>query len=199
MDNFPYSPENLPSLKNQPFLDPAAWVAPGAFLIGDVHLSAGCSVWFGAVLRADLNPIRIGERSNVQDGAVIHLSRTYGVEVGAGVSIGHRAVVHACKIGNDCLIGMGAIIMDGAEIGEGSLVAAGALVPKNMVVPPGSLVLGTPAAVRRPLTADERKETAALADKYVAVTAAHIAAGWGDSGQYPNTQQPFKNSPNSKA
>jgi carbonic anhydrase/acetyltransferase-like protein (isoleucine patch superfamily) len=143
------------------------YVAPGAVLIGDVELGDGASVWFQSVLRADLNRIRIGARSNVQDGAVLHVADEFGVDVGDLVTIGHGAVLHACRVEDEVLVGMRAIVLDGAVIGSRSVVGANALVTGGMQVPPGSLVLGSPAKVVRALSALEQDALAVWADRYV--------------------------------
>jgi carbonic anhydrase/acetyltransferase-like protein (isoleucine patch superfamily) len=150
----------------QPSIGATAFLAPGAVLVGDVRVAAGASIWYGCVLRGDINFIEIGEGSNVQDGSVLHVSDDQPCVLGADVSVGHRAVVHACRIGDGVLVGMGAIVMDGACIGEGSVIAAGALVPKGMQVPAGSLVMGLPAKVVRSLEPAERQANRALAAKY---------------------------------
>lgn len=129
-----------------------AWVAPNATIVGSVTLGPGASLWYGAVLRADNEPITIGPRSNVQDGCAFHVDRGRPVVLGEGVSVGHNAVVHGATIEDHCLVGMGSVIMNGAVIGRESLVAAGALVTEGMEVPPRSLVAGVPAKVRRELT-----------------------------------------------
>ncbi|GBC84092.1 Carnitine operon protein CaiE [bacterium HR11] len=139
-----------------PVVDPTAWVAPTATLIGDVVLGPHVSVWFGAVLRADMHFIRVGAYSNLQDNVVVHVTKDlYPTEIGEYVTVGHGAIVHACRVGSRCLIGMGAIVMDGAEVGDESLVAAGALVPPGMRIPPRSLVMGVPARVVRALSDEE--------------------------------------------
>lgn len=150
-----------------------AWVAEGAVLEGDVELGPDASVWYGCVLRADLAAIRVGARSNLQDGTVVHLGDHDPTIVGEDVVVGHRAVLHGCTIEDACLIGIGATVLDGAVIGRGSLVGAGAVVPAGLVVPPRSLVLGLPAKVVRPL--DESAETfhRALAAKYVRLVHNH--------------------------
>ena len=132
-----------------------AYVAPTAVLIGDVTVSAGASIWFGAVLRGDNSSIVIGEGSNVQDNCVIHCADELPTIVGANVTVGHMAMLEGCRIGDGSLIGMGAVVMNGARIGAGSLVAAGAVVLEGTEVPPGSLVAGLPAKVRRELSEDE--------------------------------------------
>jgi carbonic anhydrase/acetyltransferase-like protein (isoleucine patch superfamily) len=175
---------DLPVLKKcllsgeKPFVAEDAFVARGAYVIGAVDLREGSSVWYGAVLRGDINRIVIGARSNVQDGAVIHVSDDFGAVVEEDVTIGHRAVVHACRVGAGSLIGMGAILLDGCEIGAGSVVAAGALVPKGMRVPPGSLVAGLPGRVARSVSQAEIESNNRLARKYVELAARHRAGGW---------------------
>lgn len=152
--------------QRQPLVSQAAFVAPDARIHGAVELRAETSVWYGAILRADLNTIVVGEGSNLQDGVIVHLADDYGVNVGANCSVGHRALLHACQIGKECLIGMGAIVMDGASIGEGSIIGAGALVLAGFECPPNSLVLGSPARVVRTVTGEQRAATVALAEKY---------------------------------
>jgi carbonic anhydrase/acetyltransferase-like protein (isoleucine patch superfamily) len=132
-----------------------AWIAPTAVLAGSVRIGEGASVWYGAVLRADNEPITIGARSNVQDNCAFHVDRGKPVVLGEGVSVGHGAVVHGATIGDHVLVGMSATVMNGAVIGDETLIAAGALVTEGMVVPPRSLVAGVPAKVRRELSDDE--------------------------------------------
>ncbi|HYF34786.1 MAG TPA: gamma carbonic anhydrase family protein [Prosthecobacter sp.] len=148
----------------------SSYVAPGAVVIGAVTLEEDSSVWFTSVLRGDINRIHVGPQSNVQDGSVLHVSDAFPCVLGARVSLGHRAIVHAAEVGDEVLIGMGAIVLDGARIGPRCIVAAGALVPKGMVVPEGSLVLGSPARVVRALSDDEKRANARLALKYVAIS-----------------------------
>jgi carbonic anhydrase/acetyltransferase-like protein (isoleucine patch superfamily) len=145
----------------------SVFIAPGAVVIGAVDLAEESSIWFGSVLRGDINRIIVGAQSNVQDGSVLHVSDDHACILGERVTVGHRAVVHACTVEDEVLVGMGAIILDGARIGARSIVAAGALVPKNMQVPPGSLVMGSPAKVVRPLTGEEQAANQKLALKYV--------------------------------
>src|SRR6516165_3120323 len=154
-------------LKKGPTIHSSAWVVPGATVIGDVTLGEESSVWYGAVLRGDINRIIIGSRSNVQDNAVVHLDTGYPTTVGELVTVGHTAIVHACTIDNEVLVGMGAIILDDVEVGARSIIAANALVTIGMKIPPGSLVLGSPAKIRRQLTADEQKGIARWAWSYV--------------------------------
>ncbi|MFC5675825.1 gamma carbonic anhydrase family protein [Aeromicrobium endophyticum] len=132
-----------------------AWIAPTAVLAGSVRIGEGASVWYGAVLRADNEPITIGARSNVQDNCAFHVDQGKPVVLGEGVSVGHGAVVHGATIGDHVLVGMSATVMNGAVIGDEVLIAAGALVTEGMVVPPRSLVAGVPAKVRRELSDDE--------------------------------------------
>jgi len=139
-----------------PDISPEAWVAPSADVIGTVRLAAGASVWFNAVLRGDNDWIEIGEGSNVQDGSVLHTDPGIPLRVGAGVTIGHKALLHACTVGDGSLIGNGAIVLDGAVIGRGCVVAAGALVPPGMSVPEGVVVMGSPAKVVRELKEEDR-------------------------------------------
>lgn len=134
-----------------------AWVAPGAVLVGAVRVAAEASVWFATVVRADTERIEIGPGSNVQDGCVLHADPGRPLTIGAGVSVGHRAVVHGCTIGDDVLVGMGAVVLNGAVVGAGSLLAAGTVVLEGAEIPPGSLVTGVPGKVRRLLTDEERE------------------------------------------
>jgi carbonic anhydrase/acetyltransferase-like protein (isoleucine patch superfamily) len=135
-----------------PQVHPDAWVAPNASVIGAVTLGARSSLWYSATLRAEAEPIDIGVGSNIQDGVVIHVDREFPVTIGAGVSIGHNAVLHGCVVEDNVLIGMGALILNGAVIGAGSLIGAGSVVPQGTIVPPRSLVTGTPGRVRRELS-----------------------------------------------
>jgi gamma-carbonic anhydrase len=155
-------------LRKQPVLGKNVYIARGAVVVGDVTLGDGASVWYNAVLRGDINRIVVGVGSNIQDNSVLHLADDYPCIVGDYVTVGHSAIVHACTIGNECLIGMGAVILDGAELGEQCLVGAKALVTQNCKIPPGSLVLGAPAKVVRPLTLEERGGLKYWAEKYVA-------------------------------
>ena len=136
-----------------PVVHPTAYVDASAQVIGDVEIGAESSVWMNAVVRGDVNTIRIGDRSNVQDGTIVHvMHETHPTRIGDDVTIGHAAVVHGCTVGNRVLIGMGATILNGAVIGEDSIVAAGSLVTEGAVIPPRSLVMGSPGKVRRTVT-----------------------------------------------
>lgn len=140
---------------HSPVIPNSAWVAPNATLVGQVHLAEGASVFYGAVLRADNEPITVGPRSNVQDNCVFHVDKGKPLTLGEGVSVGHGAVIHGATVGDHVLVGMGATIMNGAVIGDEVLIAAGALVTEGMEVPPRTLVAGVPAKVRRELSDDE--------------------------------------------
>ncbi|MEU2744705.1 gamma carbonic anhydrase family protein [Streptomyces collinus] len=157
----------------EPEIDGTAFVAPTASVIGGVTLGAGASVWYGAVVRGDVEAISVGASSNVQDNCTLHADPGFPVSVGERVSIGHNAVVHGATVEDDCLIGMGATVLNGAVIGAGSLVAAQALVPQGMVVPPGSLVAGVPAKVRRELSEEERQGVTLNGTMYAELAKAH--------------------------
>ena len=145
-----------------------AFVAPTATIIGDVEIAAECGIWFGVILRGDVNRIRIGARTNLQDGTIVHVTRQlHPTIIGGNVTVGHGVKLHGCVVGDGSLVGIGAIILDGAQIGEGSLVAAGSLVAPGTVVPPRSLLIGNPARVKRPLRDDEVAGFAELAARYV--------------------------------
>jgi carbonic anhydrase/acetyltransferase-like protein (isoleucine patch superfamily) len=162
-----------------PAVPASAFVARGAVVIGDVELGERSSVWFGCVVRGDVNSIRIGARTNVQDLTTIHVtSRTHPTVVGDEVTIGHRVVLHGCTVKDRCLIGIGAVVMDGAVVGPESVVGAGALVPPGMVVPPRTLVMGSPAKVKRDLSAEEVEALRKSAENYVEYAARYAAEGW---------------------
>lgn len=150
-----------------PDIDSEAWVAPNATVVGDVTIRARVGVWYSAVIRADTESIEIGDGTNIQDNCVLHADPGYPLRLGERVSVGHGAILHGCRIGDDVLIGMGAIVMNGATIGDGTIVGAGTLIPEGVSVPDGSLVLGAPGRVRRSTTDDERKDNRATAERYV--------------------------------
>jgi gamma-carbonic anhydrase len=166
-------------LDARPSIHPTAFIAPGAVIIGDVEIAEEASIWYGAVLRADINQIRIGPRSNIQDGAVVHLADDLGVYVGEYVTCGHSAILHACKLDDEVLIGMGATVLDGAEIGARSVIGANALVTQGMKIPPGSLVMGTPAKIRRTLDLEEQSSVRHWAEKYVKLSREYLTRGLG--------------------
>jgi carbonic anhydrase/acetyltransferase-like protein (isoleucine patch superfamily) len=151
-----------------PRVHPTAFIDDSAQVIGDVEVGEESGVWMNAVIRGDVHWIRIGRRSNVQDGTVVHaMTGTHPTSIGDNVTIGHGAIVHGCMIEDLCLIGMGAILLNGAQVGSGSIVAAGALVTEGMKVPPKSLVMGSPGKVKRLLTQAEVAEIQLYADRYV--------------------------------
>jgi carbonic anhydrase/acetyltransferase-like protein (isoleucine patch superfamily) len=158
---------------SEPKIEDDVFVAPTASVIGDVTLKAGASVWYGAVVRGDVEKITVGAQANVQDNVTLHADPGFPVSVGERVSIGHNAVVHGATVGDDCLIGMGATVLNGAVIGAGSLVAAQALVPQGMVVPPGSLVAGVPAKVKRSLSEEELQGVTLNGTLYAELAKAH--------------------------
>ncbi|MEM9159412.1 MAG: gamma carbonic anhydrase family protein [Verrucomicrobiota bacterium] len=162
-------------LSKDPQIPDSAYVAKEATIIGDVRLGEQASLWPACVARGDINYIQIGDRTNIQDGTIIHLADDYPVIIGNDVTIGHGAIIHACTIENECLIGMGATILDGAVIGSQSIIGAGTLVTGGTVIPPGSLVLGSPAKVAKPLTEEKRSQIKRWAAKYLKVSAAHKA------------------------
>ena len=143
-------------LDKEPKIHETAFVAESAIVIGDVEIGAESSIWFGSIVRGDVNFIRIGARTNVQDGSIIHVSsRTHSTVLEDEITVGHRATLHGCYIESGCLIGIGTIVLDGARVGKNSLVAAGSLVTPDTEIPPGSLVMGSPAKVKRQLTEKE--------------------------------------------
>ena len=161
-----------------PRVHPTAYIDDSAQVIGDVEIGEESSVWMLVVIRGDVHRIRIGRRSNVQDGTVIHVMKdTHPTIIGDNVTIGHAAVLHGCTIEDQCLIGMRAIVLNGARVGTGSIVAAGALVVEGMEVPPRSLVMGSPAKVKRTLTDADLDEIQMLADRYVQYRLDYMQAG----------------------
>lgn len=162
-------------LSKTPDISRAAFVAPCAKLMGDVRLGPDSSIFYGAILRGDIERIEVGRGSNIQDGSIIHLADDLPAIIGEYVTVGHGAMVHACTVGDRCLIGMRSTVLDGAVIGEESLVAAGAVVTPRTVIPPGSMVMGSPAKVKRPLTPEERAGLKHWAEKYISVAKAHAA------------------------
>jgi carbonic anhydrase/acetyltransferase-like protein (isoleucine patch superfamily) len=152
-----------------------AYIHPAAHVIGDVTLGSRVSVWPTSVLRGDTAPITIGEDSNVQDGAVLHVDRGVPCTIGKRVAIGHRAVVHGATVHDDCLIGIGAIVLNRVVVGSGSIVGAGAVCTEGMVIPPNSLVVGVPARVRRATTDEERARIARTVESYLVLQEEHRA------------------------
>ncbi len=154
-------------LAKLPLVGARVMVAPGAAVVGDVRLAEDVSVWYGCVLRGDLAPVTVGARTNIQDGTVLHVADDGPCAIGADVIVGHRAMLHACRVEDACLIGMQATVLDDAVIGAGSVVGAGAVVTQRTIIPPRSLVLGVPAKVVKTLTADDEAFHRAHAAKYV--------------------------------
>ena len=163
----------LPHHGASPVIHPSTFVAGGVCLIGEVELGEDASVWFNAVLRGDINRIRVGRRSNIQDGTIVHVTRQYGVEIAEEVTVGHQAMLHGCRIEACSLIGMNAVVLDNAHVGPFAMVAAGAVVREQFVVPEGVLVAGVPAKIVRHLTESERVMLRQSADNYV-----HYARGY---------------------
>lgn len=160
---------------HQPAVDDTAWVASSATVVGDVTLAGHVGVFYGAVLRADMDSIELGEGSNIQDNCALHVDPGHPLTIGRNVSVGHNATLHGCTIEDDVLIGMGATVLNGAVIGRGSMVAAGALVTQGVVVPAGSLVAGVPGKVRRELTEEEKAGVLLNAQVYRDLTRKHAA------------------------
>jgi carbonic anhydrase/acetyltransferase-like protein (isoleucine patch superfamily) len=161
-----------------PRVHPTAFIDDSAQVIGDVEIGEESSVWMAVVIRGDVHRIRIGRRSNIQDGTVIHvMNRTHPTTIGDSVTVGHAALIHGCTIDDRCLIGMGAILLNGARIGSDTIVAAGTLVVEDMDVPPRSLVMGSPGKVKRALTDAEVIDIQALADRYVGYRLDYMKAG----------------------
>jgi carbonic anhydrase/acetyltransferase-like protein (isoleucine patch superfamily) len=151
----------------KPGLHETVFVADGVRIIGEVNIQQECSIWYNAVLRGDLAPIQIGQRTNIQDGTIGHVNDNQPLLIGDDVSVGHGAIIHGCTIGRGALIGMGAIILNGAIIGEYALIGAGSIVTENQIIPPYTLSLGSPAKVVRELTADDLNRMKVTTDSYV--------------------------------
>lgn len=166
-------------LGTTPKIHPSAFIAPGAAVMGNVTLGEESSVWYHAAMRGDINRIVIGPRSNVQDGAVLHVADEYHTQLGELVTVGHKAIVHACTVEDEVLIGMGAIILDGARIGARSIIGAGALVTGGKEIPPGSLVIGSPAKVVRTLSLEEQASIKVWAERYVTLSRVYMDKGLG--------------------
>ena len=151
-----------------PQIDASVFLAPSACVIGDVQIGEKSSLWFNVLVRGDVNYIRIGKRTNIQDGTVIHVTlKTHPTVIGDDVSVGHSVTLHGCTIHDGCLIGIGAIILDGVEVGESSMVAAGSLLTPGTKIPPRSLVMGSPARVRKELTDAECADFHSIAERYI--------------------------------
>jgi carbonic anhydrase/acetyltransferase-like protein (isoleucine patch superfamily) len=159
-------------------IHPTAFIASTASIMGDVTIGAEASVWYGAVLRADMAPILIGDQSNLQDGTIVHVDEGVSCTVGKRCAVGHRVILHGCTVGDDCLIGMGSVLLNDVVIGSGSVVAAGAVIPEGMVVPPGSLVMGVPGRIVRPVDPQLTQRIASTWAHYVGQAKAHRAGGY---------------------
>ena len=158
----------------RPVIDPTAYIADSATIVGDVEIGARSSIWFGSVLRGDVFHIRIGEETSIQDNAAIHVTHDrYATLVGSRVTIGHSVILHGCTVGDLVIIGMGAIVLDQAEVGDKCIIGAGALVTPGTKIPSGHLAVGAPARVKRPLTDDELEWLEVSARHYVELTAAY--------------------------
>jgi carbonic anhydrase/acetyltransferase-like protein (isoleucine patch superfamily) len=160
-----------------PRLHPSVFVAEGARIVGDVEIGEDSSVWFNAVIRGDILPIRIGRRTNIQDGCTLHTKDGFPLSVGDEVTLGHGATAHGCTIGNLCLLGIGSVVLDGAVIGEGSVIGSGAVVPPGTVVPPHSLVLGVPGKVVKDLGAESGEKNRVFSDSYVRYALSYLEKG----------------------
>ena len=158
-----------------PRIPASVYVAPSADIIGSVDLGENSSVWFQCVLRGDIEPIRIGANSNIQDGSVVHTMRGAPVVVGDWVTVGHRVVLHGCTVENHCLIGMGAVLLNHVHVGEGSIVAAGSLVAENTVIPPRSIYMGVPAKLQRNVTAEDQAFVMRHATNYLQYKVQYLA------------------------
>ena len=163
--------------EHRPVVAESAFLAPGAVLIGRVTVSAGASIWYGAVLRADQDSIFVGERSNIQDGCVLHSDPGVPLSLGSDVTVGHNATLHGCTVEDQVLIGMGAIVLNGAHVGRQSIIAAGALLTEGQQIPEGVLVAGVPGKVRRELSEAERAAIERNAASYVELAELHRGAG----------------------
>jgi len=168
-------PEQIAHFLNQPpQIDASVFIAPNANVMGAVSIGEESSVWFNATVRGDINSISIGARTNIQDGAVVHVADEHSAQIGDLVTVGHQAIVHACTIEDEVLVGMGAIVMDGALIGARSIIGAGALITNRKIIPPGSLVLGSPAVVARALSLEEQLSIKTWAQRYVILSRLYL-------------------------
>ncbi len=161
---------------NAPQLGRGVFLAETCAVIGDIEIGDESSIWYSTVLRGDVMPIRVGQRTSIQDGTIVHVTSGFsGTTIGDDCTIGHAAIIHACTVEDHCLIGMGAILLDGVVVGRGSLVGAGALVTPGTIIPPGSLVLGSPAKVKRPVGDKEREQIDYGAKHYVELARRYLA------------------------
>jgi carbonic anhydrase/acetyltransferase-like protein (isoleucine patch superfamily) len=165
-----------------PEIHPTAFIAPSAVVMGDVTLNAEASVWYQSVLRGDMAPIVIGEKTNIQDGTIVHVDEGFPCLIGPRVGVGHRVILHGCTVEEDCLVGMGCVVLNGVRVGKGSVIAAGAVLPEGMQVPPGSLVMGVPGRVVRAVDARLADRIRGTWGHYVEQAKVHRA------GRYPIRQ-----------
>lgn len=158
----------LPYSGKYPKIDETVYLCDNVVIIGDVEIENGSSIWFGAVIRGDVNYVRIGENTNIQDNSVLHVQHDTGpLIVGKGVTVGHNVNLHGCEIGDNCLIGIGAIVLTGAKVGKNSIIAAGAVVKENAVIPEGSLVAGVPGVIKKSLNKNEINLIGDSANNYI--------------------------------
>ena len=162
-----------------PCLHPSVFAAEGARIIGDVEIGEDSSVWFNAVIRGDILPVRIGRRTNVQDGCILHTKEGFPLTVGDEVTVGHGVTAHGCMIGDLCLLGIGCVVLDGAVIGRASVIGSGAVVPPGTIVPPHSLVMGVPGKVVKDLGPESEERNRALSDSYVRYALSYLKKGVG--------------------
>jgi len=158
-----------------PHIAASAYIAPSADVMGSVEVGENSSVWFQCVLRGDIEPIRVGANSNIQDGTIIHTFQGAPTVVGDWVTVGHRVILHGCTVENHCLIGMGAVLLNHVRVGEGSIIAAGAVVAEDTVIPPRSLYMGVPAKLRREVTVDDQAFIKMHAEHYLQYKASYLA------------------------
>lgn len=151
----------------EPKIDETAFIAPSADIIGEVIIEKNANIWYNVVIRSEEQKIVIGENTNIQDGSVVHIGHGFDTIIGKNVTVGHKAIIHGCKIGDNTLIGMGAVVLDGAEVGEFTLLGAASLVPPGKKIPSGVLAMGSPAKVVRELTEEEKKNLTNSAMKYI--------------------------------
>ncbi len=167
----------IPYGEKIPKIHESVFIAEGSFIIGDVEIDENCSIWFNCVIRGDVNFIRIGRRTNIQDGAILHVTRErHPLIIGNNVSIGHGAILHGCRIGNDVLIGIGAIVLDGVTIGDGSIIGAGSVVAEGTVIPPNSVFMGIPAQFKKEVSEKDRERISTTARNYLNYAAVYLKA-----------------------
>jgi carbonic anhydrase/acetyltransferase-like protein (isoleucine patch superfamily) len=184
-----YFAGGTPLRPNRLDVHPSVWIAPGAVVIGDVTIAADASIWYGCVLRGDMQPIRVGSATNIQDLTLVHVDHEMPAIIGDRVTIGHHCVIHGCTVEDDALIGMGAVLLNGARIGRGALVAAGAVVREGFEVPPGSVVAGVPAKIRGEVTHELRARMAGGIEDYLACARGYRAGRLG-GGPHGGTGSP---------